>query len=74
MAEGKKLKDSTKLCLYCAVRMEDGYELEPVGPVTLGTCGWCGKQTIVREFWAWKKRTRPEGRAGNVYFCVKERG
>lgn len=65
MAGERKPKGSLPLCLYCAARMEDGYELEPVGPVTLGTCGNCGKQTVVRSFRAYKKSARPEGRAGD---------
>lgn len=65
MAGERKPKGSLPLCLYCAARMEDGYELEPVGPVTLGACGHCGKQTVVRSFRAYKKSARPEGRAGD---------
>ena len=65
MADGNKPSGGYLMCLYCAAKMEDGYELEPMGPVMLGTCEWCGKQTVVREFRAYKKSARPEGRAGD---------
>lgn len=62
---GNKPRGGFLLCLYCAAKMEDAYELKPVGPVTLGTCEWCGNQTIIQKLRAYKKSARPEGRAGD---------
>lgn len=65
MADGSG-NEAMKLCVYCAAKMEDGKRLEALGPVQMGQCAGCGRNTPVRVFTVrGRKKARPEGRAGD---------
>lgn len=63
MADGRG-NEAMKLCVYCAAKMEDGKSLEALGPVQMGQCAGCGRNTPVRVFTVRGRKKSPPGGAG----------
>lgn len=39
-----------RLCIYCAVKFDEGFDLKEISEETFDKCEECGKKSVVRDF------------------------
>lgn len=46
----KKTVLRRSLCVYCAVKFDDGFDMEEINEARFDQCDECGKKSIVKDF------------------------